>query len=172
MGLDILVLTDSELSVGERRFRCAVGSGGFIDEALKREGDKKTPIGAYPLRECWYREDKIPEPRVNLPLKMIQKDDGWCDAPDDLNYNRHVKLPYQSSHETLWRADHAYDLIIPVGYNDAPIEPGKGSAIFMHIAQPDYRGTEGCVVLSHDDWLQILPQLDTESRLIIRPSGV
>ena len=30
----------------------------------------------------------------------------------------------------MWRDDGAYDLVVPLGYNDAPPEPGRGSAIF------------------------------------------
>ncbi len=53
----------------------------------------------------------------------------------------------------LWRADHVYDLIVPLGYNDDPVVPGKGSAIFMHVAKPDYAPTEGCVALALPDLL-------------------
>ena len=61
--------------------------------------------------------------------------DGWCDAPDDPNYNRLVSLPYPASAEHLWRDDNVYDLIAVLGYNDDPVVPGKGSAIFLHIAR-------------------------------------
>ena len=62
-------------------------------------------------------------------------------------------------HEKLWRDDDVYDLIIPIGYNDSPIIAGKGSAIFLHIAKPDYSGTEGCIALSKPDLLEILQLL-------------
>ena len=71
------------------------------------------------------------------------------------------------SFENLWRTDHVYDLIIPLGYNDAPITPGKGSAIFMHIAKPDYAPTEGCVALALIDLLAILPHLSTKTQITI-----
>lgn len=38
-----------------------------------------------------------------------------------------------------------------LGYNDDPVRAGAGSAIFWHIAQPDWRGTEGCVAVSAQD---------------------
>ena len=74
-------------------------------------------------------------PSRRLPLRAIRKDDGWCDAPDDPNYNRLVKLPYPASAETMWREDHLYDLVAVLGYNDDPVVPGKGSAIFLHLAR-------------------------------------
>ena len=72
------------------------------------------------------------------------------------------------SYEKLWREDHVYDLIIPMGYNDNPVVAGKGSAIFMHIAKPDYAGTEGCIALAQADLLSILPHLTTRSQIEIR----
>jgi L,D-peptidoglycan transpeptidase YkuD (ErfK/YbiS/YcfS/YnhG family) len=37
----------------------------------------------------------------------------------------------------MWREDHLYDLVLVLGYNDDPVVPGKGSAIFLHLARPD-----------------------------------
>lgn len=70
-------------------------------------------------------------------------------------------------HENLFRDDHVYDLIIPLGYNDAPIVAGKGSAIFLHIAHDDYRGTEGCIALAKKDVLEILSYCDVKSSIEI-----
>ena len=36
-------------------------------------------------------------------------------------------------------------------WNLAPIVPGRGSAIFFHIATPDYAPTAGCVALNRRD---------------------
>src|ERR1700755_186931 len=83
--------------VGEKR--AAIGPGGI---AVKGgEGDGITPRGRYALREIFYRPDRIAKPNVQLPLRALTPDDGWCDAPDDPNYNRMVKLPYAASAETL-----------------------------------------------------------------------
>jgi len=106
-----------------------------------------------------------------LPLRAIEKDDGWCDAPADSNYNRLVKLPYPASAENMWREDHLYDLVAVVGYNDDPVVPGKGSAIFLHLArsvgesQSDnkkishYSPTQGCVALTYQDLVAAIEQL-------------
>src|SRR5665213_1111186 len=80
--------------------RAAIGPGGI---AIKGgEGDGITPRGRFVVREILYRADRIAIPDVNPPLRAIQPDDGWCDAPDDANYNRLVKLPYRASAETMW----------------------------------------------------------------------
>jgi len=73
------------------------------------------------------------------------------------------------SYERLFRDDHVYDLIIPIGYNDDPVVPGYGSAIFLHLAHADYRSTEGCIALAKLDFLAILPAIDTKTMIEIIP---
>jgi len=131
------------------------------------EGDGITPIGSFPVREIFYRADRIPKPDTRLPLRPIERDDGWCDAPDDPNYNRLVKLPYPASAEQMWREDHLYDLVAVLGYNDDPVVPGKGSAIFLHLARPDYSHTQGCVALAYDDALAAVTQLQPGDQVVI-----
>lgn len=165
----------SELSVrgnclhaGGKTYRCAVGKGGFSEH--KKEGDGATPVGVFPLRCCWYRADKVALPKTDLPLFIIEQHDGWSDDPTDAHYNQHVLLPHTFSHEVLWRDDAVYDLIVPLGYNDAPIVAGRGSAIFMHVAKPDYAPTEGCVALAREDLLEVLEKLSASSHIDIQPA--
>ena len=145
--------------------RAAIGPGGI---AIKGgEGDGITPRGRFPLREIFYRADRIAKPVTALPLRAIQENDGWCDAPDDPNYNRLVKLPYPASAERMWREDHLYDLVAVLGYNDDPVVAGKGSAIFLHLARSDYSATQGCVALAYDDALAAISQLRPGDQVII-----
>jgi L,D-peptidoglycan transpeptidase YkuD (ErfK/YbiS/YcfS/YnhG family) len=137
--------------------RCAIGPGGIARKG--GEGDGITPRGAWPVREIFYRADRIAKPDTVLPVRAIARDDGWCDAPGDPNYNRLVKLPYPASAESLWREDHLYDLVAVLGYNDDPVVAGKGSAIFLHLAREDYSHTHGCVALAYPDALAALKQL-------------
>ena len=59
--------------------------------------------------------------------------------------------PYPASAERLWREDEVYDYVVVLGYNDDPVVRGAGSAIFLHVARPDYTPTEGCVALARRD---------------------
>ena len=143
----------------------AIGPGGI---AVKGgEGDGITPRGRFPIREIFYRADRIARPNVRLPLRAIAENDGWCDAPNDPNYNRLVTLPYPASAEQMWRDDHLYDLVAVLGYNDDPVLPGKGSAIFLHLARPDYSHTQGCVALAFADALAALEQLEPGDEILI-----
>lgn len=153
---DILVTSDGFLTYRGLRFRCALGKGGVRPEADKREGDGATPLGRYPVRQILYRPDRLDAPVTALPVQALTAQDGWCDDPADPAYNRFVNLPFAASHEKLWREDHVYDVIAVLGHNDNPPVPGLGSAIFMHVARPDYSGTEGCVALALPDLLALL----------------
>lgn len=144
------------LSYEGTRVRCALGKGGVIAARDKREGDGASPIGIWPIRHVLWRSDRGRAPDTSLPVAEIAPDDGWCDTPDDPNYNQLIKHPYPVSAEHLWRDDGLYDIIVVLSHNDDPVVPGMGSAIFLHCATPDYKPTEGCVALAKADLLALL----------------
>ncbi len=148
--------------------RAALGWGGVTPADQKREGDGAGPIGAWPIRRVLYRPDKGPAPRTGLPAEAIRPEDGWCDAPLDPAYNRPVALPYRASAERMWRDDDVYDLVVILGHNDDPVVPGAGSAIFLHLARPDYGPTEGCVALAREDLEALLAEAKPGDVLEIR----
>lgn len=136
--------------------RCALGKGGVLPEAAKREGDGATPAARLPLRRVLYRADRGPAPHCVLPVEPLDLADGWCDDPADRAYNRAIRLPFDGRHEALWRQDGIYDIIGILGWNDDPPERGRGSAIFLHLARPDHAPTEGCIALSATDLRAVL----------------
>ncbi len=142
---------------------CAVGKGSLVPAADKKEGDGASPIGAWKTRRLFYRPDRVKRPVTALPIVEITTDMGWCDAPDHPSYNALVSLPFEASHEKLWRDDHVYDVVVELGYNDDPVVPHAGSAIFMHVARPNFESTEGCIALNLADLLSVATQLSPES---------
>jgi L,D-peptidoglycan transpeptidase YkuD (ErfK/YbiS/YcfS/YnhG family) len=163
--MDLVVDRNGFAVWGTRRMRCALGRSGIA--AAKREGDGATPVGSFAMRQLLYRPDRETLPETALPCQTLEPDGGWCDAPDDRAYNRLVLLPYPTSAETLWRDDPLYDLIVVLGYNDDPVVPGRGSAIFLHLARPDFGPTEGCVALNREDLLAVITGADPASRVIV-----
>lgn len=165
--MDLFLTAPDCLTADGRDYRCASGHGGIT--ADKKEGDGATPVGRHPLRQVYYRDDRLDEPPTDLPVTALRQNDGWCDDPNDHNYNRKIALPYPARHEALWREDSVYDVIVELGYNDAPVISGLGSAIFMHVATPGYGATEGCVALALSDLMEILMRCDTGSALVVKP---
>jgi L,D-peptidoglycan transpeptidase YkuD (ErfK/YbiS/YcfS/YnhG family) len=164
--MDLIVTPDGIARWGARAFRCALGRGGVVHD--KREGDGGTPAGTLSLLRVLYRPDRIVAPECEMPVVPLRPDDGWCDAPEDDNYNRQVRLPYDASCEALWRADRVYDLIAVTSYNDSPAVPFLGSAIFVHVAKPDYAPTEGCIAFALGDLRSILRQWREADRVRIQ----
>lgn len=140
-----------------RMLECALGKGGI--RADKREGDLATPSGNFPLRRVLFRADRGPAPGTGLPTLPIGERDGWCDDDADAAYNQPVSLPYGARHERLWREDALYDLVLVIGHNDDPVVPGAGSAVFVHVARPDWSGTEGCIAFRAEDLRWLLAQV-------------
>lgn len=151
-----MVHADGRFLFRGRVLRASLGRAGV--RAGKREGDFATPAGLLSLRRLLYRADRGPVPRAAVPREPIGPADGWCDDPADAAYNRPVRLPYPARCEALWRADALYDLLAVLGWNDAPVEPGRGSAIFLHVATPDFAPTAGCVALAEGDLRAVLAE--------------
>lgn len=167
--------TMGTLKLGNKIFPCALGKDGITRS--KVEGDHKTPDGQFPLRTVFYRYDKLSKPIYSkVPMMALLEEDGWCDDPRDRAYNQPVMLPYHASAERLWREDDVYDVIVVLGHNDNPVEKGKGSAIFLHVArevqqgtgEQTFEGTEGCIALKKQDLLEILPILSSETTLTVQ----
>ena len=147
--------------------RAACGRGGVRLD--KREGDGGSPEGTYPLVEAYYRPDRIAPPATGLPVTALRPEHGWCDDPDDPRYNRPVTLPCDARHELMWREDGLYDLVVVIGYNTDPPVPRRGSAIFLHVARPDFTPTEGCIAVERSVLAGLLVRLGPGSTIAIRP---
>ncbi len=155
-----------QLQIGDHLVPCMLGRSGVYEN--KQEGDGATPAGEFPLRRVLYRADRIAAPKSTLATTIIGESDGWCDEPNDPCYNLAVKLPYSASTEEMWREDHRYDVVVVIGYNDHPVVPGVGSAIFMHLTEDDGGPTAGCIAVSLPDMLEILKVIGPNSVVEIR----
>ena len=154
MSLQATLFSDGRFVLRGETLRAALGRGGV--RADKSEGDDATPLGLLPLRRVLYRADRSRAPVCALPVELLAPDDGWCDDPTHRDYNQMVRLPHPGRHERLWRDDAVYDLIGVLGWNDAPVERGRGSAIFLHVARPDFSPTQGCIALPEPMLRQVL----------------
>lgn len=155
-GLTVEANSAGLLRWNGREARCALGRSGVVAADAKREGDGATPLGRWPMRQVFWRPDRMEKPASHLPTMPIHPQLGWCDDPSHPAYNRLVPLPFPLSHEKLWREDHIYDLVVVLGFNDDPAIPGRGSAIFLHLARTDFSPTEGCVACARDDLIEIV----------------
>lgn len=145
---------EGRLHVGVFVFPCIIGRNGR--GYRKHEGDGKTPVGQFWLRQGFYRADRLGRLGAWLGIKMLGPRHGWCEVPRSRLYNRLVKLPFRDGHETMWRDDGAYDVVFATSHNERPRVQGAGSAIFFHLTREGSPETAGCVAVSKADMRKIL----------------
>jgi L,D-peptidoglycan transpeptidase YkuD (ErfK/YbiS/YcfS/YnhG family) len=155
-----IVFPDGRLVARGEVFRAALGASGV--RVVKAEGDGATPAGILLLRRVYYRADRGMAPVCAVPVEPIGPADGWCDDPGHRDYNRYVRLPHDGRCEELWRRDEVYDIVGVLAWNDSPVVRGRGSAIFLHVARPDYAPTAGCIALAPADLRRVLGMGVTE----------
>ena len=129
-----------------------VGRNGVAAPGAKREGDGKTPYGAYRMRAGFGIHAN---PGLASPWLVTDWRDVWVDDSRSRLYNTHQRLPVNgrwASAERM-RLSPAYNYAQVIGYNEART-PGRGSAIFLHVDQG--RGTAGCVSLPTSSLLAVL----------------
>lgn len=149
-----------------RTIYCALGRSG--PSVFKREGDGATPAQQF-LRPIsgFFRSDRVARPHSSIGFDAIASDDGWCDAPDNPNYNLPIRLPFQASHEKMARSDQLYDIGLVLDWNmpNSGRKRYRGSAIFMHLCKPGFQPTEGCIAIEEAEMRWLLRRIDTQTRI-------
>lgn len=151
------VKTQCLVRIGSLTFKGALGRLGRT--IFKREGDRATPIKSMPCLYGYYKHRYRHRAKTKLLMMPISEKMGWCDDSVHANYNTQVKLPFLSSHETMLRDDVLYDYVIVLDWNIRSRKRNCGSAIFFHVAKPGYPPTQGCIAISRQDMVRILPHL-------------
>ena len=161
----IFINKSGYLEYKDLKFRCALGKAGV--KKKEEEGDNITPKGTFKISNIYYRSDQIKKISSKFKLIEIKKNMGWCDDPKSKNYNKLISLPYNFSHEKLYRKDNIYDLILFLNYNFKPIVKNKGSAIFIHIQKNNFKKTKGCISLRKKDLLKITSLINKNTKVKI-----
>jgi L,D-peptidoglycan transpeptidase YkuD (ErfK/YbiS/YcfS/YnhG family) len=161
----IIINKSGYLKYKNLKFKCSLGKAGIGKK--EKEGDKITPKGTYKIVKIYYRNDRVKKIFSDFKLFKIKKNMGWCDDPKSKKYNRLVKLPSKYGYEELYRKDNIYDLILILNYNMEPIIKNKGSAIFIHIANKNYKKTAGCIGLKKSHLINIIKKIKKNTKVII-----
>ena len=133
----------------------------------RKEGDLITPQGEYKIKYILYRKDRVKKIQTKIKKIIINKKMGWCDDPQSKQYNKLIKLPFNYSHEKLYKKENIYDIILVLNYNMSPIVKNKGSAIFIHLTRRNYKKTKGCIALKKIDLIKIIKDLKINTKVKI-----
>lgn len=135
---------------------------------LKKEGDGKSPAGAFSLGPAFGFAPAAEASWLKLPYTPL--DDG-TECVDDVNSRRYNLVVERSgAGDVDWNSSErmrevsGYRWGIVVEHNANPPVPGRGSCIFLHIwAGPD-KGTAGCTAMAQPNLEALLRWLDARKR--------
>ena len=108
-----------------------------------------------------------PNPGVRFRYHRLVCGDWWDEDPSSSTYNtfRHIacgtRPSFGGDSEALWRIAPQYRYFVVIEYNAAPVVPGRGSAIFLHVAAGS---TAGCVSLPERRLVRLLRWLRPSAR--------
>ena len=147
------------------KLKCSIGKSGI--HASKKEGDLASPRGIFKLGLLYYRKDRIKSLKCKIRKRIIKKNMGWCNDSKSKKYNQQIYFPFKYRAEMLYRKDKIYDIFINIKYNYRPSVKKKGSAIFLHLTNINYKPTSGCIAIVKKDLLKILPLINKNTKVSI-----
>ena len=142
--------------------------GGSPAEPQKREGDGRSPAGAFPLDTVFGFAPRTEVPWVRLPYVPLALGSECVDDGGSVHYNTVVdratvpRVDWTSAEHM--RAIEQYRLGVIVGYNAAPPRAGRGSCIFLHIWSGPSSTTAGCTAFDAAALEQLIRWLDPNAR--------
>ena len=132
-----------------------------------KEGDKKTPTGAYRFTHAF---GILPDPGIlALPYVQVDKSHRWVDDSNSKYYNqfvstKEVKADWSSA-ERLYKSTYSYKYVLALNYNEACV-PGAGSAVFLHCPSKIFDSTSGCIAIPEEN-MKLLMQMLREDCVIV-----
>ena len=129
----------------------------------KKEGDRKTPIGAFNLGIAFGKEKNIDIDK-SIKFVKINKNLYWVDDANSKSYNKLVDITktkkdfLSAEHLIDYKTEYEYALEIKVNSKNIV---GKGSAIFLHCS--NNKPTKGCIAVDKNNLRKILSIIDKNS---------
>jgi D-alanyl-D-alanine dipeptidase len=130
----------------------------------KREGDGRSPAGAFPLDTLFGYSNDLDPSALRMPYVDLTGASDCVDDPSSIHYNTVVsrdvvpRIDWNSAEHM--RSIGQYRIGVIVGYNALPPTPGRGSCIFLHIWAGPSSTTAGCTALDADALSGIVRWLD------------
>lgn len=130
-----------------------------------KEGDKKTPIGAYTFTTAFGICD---DPGCSMAYTKVDDSYYWVDDPESQYYNQFVSTNTETqdwtSAEHIVSAGAVYHYVLALDYNSACV-PGAGSAIFLHCSAG--RATAGCIAIPEAKMIELLKMVNSNCVILI-----
>lgn len=136
---------------------------------FKQEGDGKAPAGVFSLSAVFgYEKGELAA--TTMPLLVLDKGQLCVDDKKSIHYNKIIDGDVEQdwdSAEIMRREDGLYRHGVVVAHNTAPVRPGDGSCIFMHIERGQGAPTAGCTAMQASRVLELALWLDAAARPVL-----
>lgn len=134
---------------------------------LKREGDGRSPAGIFALGTAFGKLSTEQVASLKMDYLVLTPTIEAVDDVHSIYYNcivdrEKINDPDWSSSEKMFE-EPLYDLGVVVDHNFPTPEPGRGSAIFIHIWRGESSGTAGCTAMKKEDLERVVFWLDPKA---------
>ncbi len=166
--------TKAKLSVLDNNSKIIMQADAYVGQngmtKVKKEGDKKTPIGVFNVGLAFGTNEQI-----NCILKYININENlyWVDDVNSIYYNRLVDITNVKQDWTT--AEHLIDYPVQYEYaleiktNPQNVK-GNGSAIFLHCS--NNIPTAGCVAIEKEKMRELLSVIDENTKIEIKSNTI
>lgn len=140
-------------------------------QPIKREGDGKSPAGAFPLDTAFGFAPRADLAWMRLPYVTLAPTTDCVDDDQSTYYNTVVdraavpRVDWNSAEHM--REISLYRMGVIVGYNANPPRRGRGSCIFLHIWSGPQSVTAGCTAMDASALEAVVRWLDRSRRPVI-----
>lgn len=142
-----------------------------MHQPVKREGDGKSPAGAFPLDTAFGFAPRSEMSWLRMAYAPLGAGSDCVDDETSAHYNTVVdrasvpRIDWASA-EHMRQIDQ-YRLGVIVGYNAAPPRRGRGSCIFLHIWGGPSSTTAGCTAFDATRLEALMRWLDASRRPVL-----
>jgi len=138
---------------------------------VKREGDGKSPAGAFALRGA-YGYAAAPPPGTSVPYVQVTTDWDCVDDPASKHYtqivDRRGATVDWTRAEQMRRPDELYTWVVDIAHNPAAA-PAAGSCIFFHVWGGPTAATVGCTAMRKPELAALIAGLDLTAVYVLLP---
>lgn len=149
-----------------------IHGGSLGDGPVKREGDRRSPAGAFALSAVYGYAPESEVSQFAMPYIATDSTTVCVDDPRSVYYNMIVKKTNVSSidwkhAERMFFSAAYYRWGIVIDHNQDPRVSGEGSCIFIHVWGSPTETTTGCTSLREEDVLEICRWLRPNARPVL-----
>jgi D-alanyl-D-alanine dipeptidase len=133
---------------------------------LKREGDGRSPAGVFAIGQLYGYAAQAPA--SSLPYAKAGAALRCVDDARSTHYNQILdEAPGWGSAERMRRDDDLYELLLVIEHNRAPVVPGHGSCIFLHVWHDANTPVTGCTAMDKADLRELIAWLRPNAAVLV-----